>query len=62
MARTLIFPSGKARKQLYSFLKKHPELEARIERVLTLLLKNPLDQSVGAHKLTGQLKHFYFIS
>ena len=59
MARTLIFPSSKSRKGLYSFLKKHPELEERIAATIDLLLADPLDQKVGAHKLTGQLKHFY---
>lgn len=59
MARTLIFPSGKAKKNLGAFLKRHPELEERTEEVIDTLLKNPLDQTVGVHKLTGQLKYFY---
>ena len=59
MLRTLIFPSGKARKKLRTFLIKHPELEKHIEKTLDALLKNPLDQVVGAHKLTGDLRHFY---
>ena len=59
MARKLIFPSGKARKSLISFLRKHPELEERARDVLDVLLKNPLDRAVSAHKLTGQLKYFY---
>ena len=59
MPRTLIFPSGKSKKEMRSFLKRHPELERRIEKTIDILLKNPLDQTVGVHKLTGQLKHFY---
>ena len=42
-----------------SFIKQHPELEEHAEKVLDVLLGNPLDQTVGAHKLTGQLRNFY---
>ena len=59
MTRTLIFPSGAAKKKLARFIEQHPELEGRIEKVLDALLKNPRDPGVGAHKLTGQFKDFY---
>lgn len=57
--RTLIVPSKKSEKRIARFYKKHPELRIPTERVLSVLLQDPLSQKVGAHKLSGVLKLFW---
>ncbi|MBC8525282.1 MAG: plasmid stabilization protein [Candidatus Cloacimonetes bacterium] len=44
------------------FLKKHPELENRIETIHNLLEINYQDHSLKLHKLHGKLKDFHSVS
>ena len=57
--RTLVFPSKKSAKRIARFYRKHPELKLPTQRTLLLLLENPLNQKVGAHKLSGVLTSFW---
>lgn len=49
-------------KKLVKFLKKHPEMQGKYEKTLTLLGANPHHPSLRLYKLQGNLKEFYSIS
>jgi len=56
--RKIVFSRGSERK-LRRFIKRHPELKTRADRVINLLRENPVNQSVGAHKLSGRLRLYW---
>ena len=56
--RNISFSSGSERK-FRKFGNRHPELKVQVDRVVNILRKNPLDQGVGAHKLSGRLQRCF---
>lgn len=56
--RTLVV-SNSAKRKIKAFIKKHPTLKIKLERIIADILKNPSFSSLGTHKLSGKLKHLY---
>ena len=56
--RRIAFSSGSERK-FHRFGERHPELRQRVGEIVLILQKNPLDQSVRVHKLSGRLEQCY---
>ena len=54
----LLVLSPRFKKNLRSFLNKHPELEPVFKEKLDALVKNPQHPSLKTHKLTGRLRNF----
>lgn len=55
-------PSKSFRKRLVLFVRKHPELDARVERVFLFLKKDIFSPSINTHKLSGTLQGVYACS
>ena len=49
-------------KKAHKLLKKYPELDPKLSKVLDLLQKNPFLRSLKTHSLTGKLKGKYACS
>ncbi|RLA07880.1 MAG: plasmid stabilization protein [Gammaproteobacteria bacterium] len=49
-------------KKANKFLKKHPDLQNKLENIINLLTVNPFDSSLKTHKLKGNMKEFYSCS
>ena len=51
-----------AKRKIKAFVKKYPELESKLEKTVSGLLKDPFQDRFDTHKLTGRLKHLYAAS
>ena len=49
-------------KKLVKFLKAHPNMRDKYEKMLMLVSINPYHPSLRLHKLQGNLKEFYSVS
>ncbi len=49
-------------KKSVKFFEKHPEMQGKYEKTLTLLGANPHHPSLRLYKLQGNLKEFYSVS
>ncbi len=49
-------------KTLVEFLAHHPELILKTEHTIAKITRNPFDQSLKTHKLSGQLRYMYAAS
>ncbi len=54
--------SNQFRSKAHKFFKRHPDLEAKAGKLLTLLTKDVFHPQLKAHKLTGDLKKLYAAS
>ena len=61
MNRRLV-TSGSFEKKLQLFIKKYPDLEKRISRVLILLSGDPFSLLLKTHKLSGKLSNLFACS
>ena len=58
----ILIVSNSVKRKIKAFIKKHPDLHLKLERVLSTLLENPTSSKFGAHKLTGKLKNLHAAS
>jgi len=49
-------------KKLKKFLKKHPDVFSKYEKVVTILEINPQHSSLRLHKLQGNFHEYYSVS
>ncbi|MDJ0659958.1 MAG: type II toxin-antitoxin system mRNA interferase toxin, RelE/StbE family [Crocosphaera sp.] len=54
--------NSRFRRAFKKLIKKNPELQNRITRVLILLAEDPLTPSLKSHKLTGNLSNLWSCS
>jgi addiction module RelE/StbE family toxin len=55
----ILVVSNSAKRKIKIFIKKHPLLRTKLERVIAGLLNNPFLPKLETHKLTGRLKRLY---
>ena len=60
MARIIVATTA-FRKKSHKFLKKHPELEDKVVKTLTLLKENVFSAKLYTHRLHGGLEDFYAV-
>ncbi len=58
MNRNLI-PSSNFIRKIKRIIKKHPELENTINRILDILVEDPFDSKLKTHKLKGKFEGCY---
>lgn len=61
MMRILVVSSS-AKRKVKAFVRKYPELESKLEKIVSGLLKDPFQEKFYTHKLSGRLKNLYAAS
>lgn len=58
----ILVVSNSAKRKMRAFIKKHPDLQLKLEQVIFAILKNPSSSKLRIHKLTGKLKNLHAAS
>jgi mRNA-degrading endonuclease YafQ of YafQ-DinJ toxin-antitoxin module len=54
--------SKSAKRKIEVFLKKHPALRSKVERIIGMLLRDTFSAGLDTHKLSGKLGYLYAAS